>query len=408
MTTYKDELEHAIRTCAKTICLNSRPDECVVFTGHSQGGAIAAVAGLILADLNPYVITFGQPATIDAPCDLVTSERWYRFINTKPSIDTGVGITYDPVPFVPGLGAASFGHMILLGDDPTGVAYVGLDSQDVFGPLNTLGFEAHSMIHGDGVPYLGYTDKLKLILNTTNYTYPLRVNGYQAGSLCSQSIECQSNRCERETTFSFARCVGVECTTDEECDTKRCDSGLCIPKLGSCMPCNENSDCEGDNSQCILFHCSNRDGFMDDECICKWDSDCDSGRCELFESGTCEAQLNIGSRCNEDSDCLSGVCNWKFRCDYDKATKRANKKKKKQQQQSQRSSGSNGRSSTSRAGGGSGAGSGNNGSSIGGKKLTWLGIFFIIILVCIGIIHGLRWYLRRRQGYESVTEELVV
>jgi hypothetical protein len=46
-------------------------------------------------DLNPYIITFGQPATIDSPCDLIPSARMYRFVNTKVT-DT-VGIAYDPV-----------------------------------------------------------------------------------------------------------------------------------------------------------------------------------------------------------------------------------------------------------------------------------------------------------------------
>jgi pimeloyl-ACP methyl ester carboxylesterase len=102
---YHAELEVAIRKCAKT-CAD--PNECVVFTGHSQGGAIAAVAGLELADLNPYVITFGQPRTIEYPCSMISSERWYRFVNSIADD----GIAYDPIPMVPGMGADSFGHMV--------------------------------------------------------------------------------------------------------------------------------------------------------------------------------------------------------------------------------------------------------------------------------------------------------
>jgi hypothetical protein len=106
-TDYRGKLEAAIRKCAKT-CAN--PDECVVLTGHSQGGAIAAVAGLELADLNPYVITFGQPRTIEYPCSMISSERWYRFVNSIADD----GIAYDPIPMVPGMGADSFGHMVIL------------------------------------------------------------------------------------------------------------------------------------------------------------------------------------------------------------------------------------------------------------------------------------------------------
>ena len=302
-TSYVKEIEVQLRDCAKS-CTNK--DECLVLTGHSQGGAVAAVAGLVFADLNPYVITFGQPNTIATPCSIVTSERWFRFVNTKSS--PSVGITYDPVPFSPGLGTGSFGHMIVLGDDSSGVAYIGLDAQDFFSPLNVAGFEAHSMISTTAYP--GYLDRLDALM--TNATYPIRNNGYVAGSLCSQDKECESNTCAAETHFTFNRCVGRNCNSDEDCDTNRCDSGVCIQKLGSCEPCDEASDCAG--SHCLLFQCSNEQGLMDNACTCKRDSDCESGRCEGITPPVCEAQLGLGATCNEASDCKSNYCTWSFVC----------------------------------------------------------------------------------------------
>ena len=258
-THYRKKFESSLRTCAKD-CKNI--DECVVLTGHSQGGAIASVAGLQLADLNPYVITFGQPATIDAPCSMITSERWFRFVNTKES---DVGIAYDPVPFVPGMGADSFGHMIMLGEDPTGIAYIGLDAQDKFGPLNTLGFESHSMKAAEDVKFPGYLDRLKTLMH--NETYPVRANGFASGSLCSEDKECMSGKCGKETSFSYNRCIGIECDSDDSCASGRCDSGACVPKLGSCMACDEDSDCAG--GKCLLFRCSGESGLMDNNCRCK-------------------------------------------------------------------------------------------------------------------------------------------
>ena len=165
-TVYRHEVEEAVRKCAAN-CKDK--DDCVSITGHSQGGAIAAVAAVILADLNPYVITFGQPPTLDAPCDLLTSERIFRYVNTK---QTNVGIAYDPVPMAPGLGADHFGNMIVLGDDPTGVAFIGLDAQDFLQPyLN--GIEAHYMA-GNGT-YPGYADRIDA-LTAPNATYPIRNN----------------------------------------------------------------------------------------------------------------------------------------------------------------------------------------------------------------------------------------
>lgn len=165
-TPYRNDVEEEVRKCAAT-CQDK--DDCVVITGHSQGGAIAAVAAVFLADLNPYVITFGQPPTLDAPCDLLTTDRIFRYVNTK---QTSVGIAYDPVPMAPGLGADHFGNMIVLGDDPTGVAFIGLDARDFLKPyLN--GIEAHFMT-GNG-KYPGYADRIHS-LTAPNATYPIRNN----------------------------------------------------------------------------------------------------------------------------------------------------------------------------------------------------------------------------------------
>ncbi len=216
---------------------------------------------------------------------------------------------FNVVPFVPGLGADAFGHMILLSNDYTGVAYIGLDAQDFFGPLNVGGFEAHSMV--STTEYPGYLDRLKALM--ANATYPIRTTGYVPNSICTQDKECETEKCATETHFSFHRCVGVDCTDDKDCPkTGRCDSGICLPKLGSCEGCDEDSDCAG--GKCILLHCSGSTGKMDNSCYCKWGDDCESGRCEGIAPPICEAQLGIDGQCNENSDCKSGHCNWHFRC----------------------------------------------------------------------------------------------
>jgi pimeloyl-ACP methyl ester carboxylesterase len=165
-TPYRKDVEDRIRQCA-SLCQDR--DDCVIITGHSQGGAIAVVAAVILADLNPYVITFGQPPTLDTPCDLLTTQRIFRYVNT---IQTNLGIAYDPVPMAPGLGADHFGNMIVLGDDPTGVAFIGLDAREYLEPyLN--GIEAHYMT-GNGT-HPGYADRIGA-LTQSNATYPIRNN----------------------------------------------------------------------------------------------------------------------------------------------------------------------------------------------------------------------------------------
>jgi hypothetical protein len=216
----------------------------------------------------------------------------------------------------PGLGADHFGNMIVLSDDTTGVAYIGLDVEDyTFHPFIN-GIEAHYMRgsnDGNGTYIPGYADRIDALMY--NATYPIRNNGYIAGSLCSEDIECESKECAKELAFSWKRCVGIDCDVDDDCETERCDSGLCLSKQGSCMSCDEDSDCEGDDAMCLFYHCSNPFGKMDNQCICRTGGDCDSGRCEGYSHPVCEARLGNGASCNENSDCKSNYCSWAYTCE---------------------------------------------------------------------------------------------
>lgn len=311
-TSYESELETQLRECAAKC---DDPNECVILTGHSQGGAVAAIAAVHLADLNPRVITFGEPSTLAFPCEAITTHQWYRYVNLKDSFIGTISVSYDPVAFVPGMGTQQWGNFILLGADSTAIAFVGLDDNTQFSPLNVAGFEAHSMIGTEEYP--GYLDRIESLIDyATNGTFPVRANGFSPLQHCTQDIECETKQCEKETTFSYRTCVSDECVDDEDCLTGRCDSGHCLPKLGSGMGCDEDSDCASE--KCYLFQCTNMDGLMDDECTCVLNSDCDSGRCEGVASRTCRAALGLGAKCNEHSDCISDYCSWGFICE-DKA-----------------------------------------------------------------------------------------
>jgi hypothetical protein len=96
----------------------------------------------------------------------------------------------------------------------------------------------------------------------------------------------------------------------------RCDSGVCLTKATSCMPCDEDSDCAGDDTMCLFYLCSNEFGKMDNNCVCRTGGDCESGRCEGYSlSPTCEARLADGGSCDEHSDCISHYCSWNFVCE---------------------------------------------------------------------------------------------
>lgn len=303
---YVSDLEKQVDECVSS-CTNI--NECLVITGHSQGGAVAAVAGVLFSSYNPYVITFGEPPSIEPDCKAISSHRWYRYVNTKESELGDIGISYDPVPFVPGLGTIVYGHFIILGADKKRVAYIGLDSTSSFSPLNVAGVESHSMVGSDQYP--GYKDRISTLISNAK-SYPIPSQGFAATNYCTEDDECETKNCSKEKMFSYSECVGLQCTEDNQCDTNRCDSGSCVPKLGSCMTCDEDSDCA--SGRCLLFKCANSNGLMDDECRCKWSSDCESGRCEGFTPPICEAKLPNGEYCDENEDCLSGKCSWLFKC----------------------------------------------------------------------------------------------
>lgn len=304
-TTYHRDIQDAVRRCAKGCPWHA--DECVVLSGHSQGGAMAAMAALVLADLNPHIITFGQPGTIDAPCSMLSRERLFRFVNTKASKNDG--LIYDPIPFIQGLGADDFGYMVFLGDDSTGVASIVLgDRGDQFRPASPFGLEAHSMLESNLVP--GYLDRLQSLQDHSAGSV-VRSNGFANGAFCSESVECLSELCEWDNSSqNFRRCKPALCSQPSQCPLNYdCWMGECQPRNQSCMACEKDLECS--SGRCFDGVCAGSNGLMDTNCGCKEDAQCSSRRCR---DGVCEARLPIGSSCEESGDCYSGACSLESLC----------------------------------------------------------------------------------------------
>jgi pimeloyl-ACP methyl ester carboxylesterase len=281
------DFEGALRECA-ALCTD--PDECVILTGHSQGGAIANVAAVALADLKPYVITFGQPPAIEGPCSAIISDRWIRYVNTMTSGDSALPLIYDPIPFAPNLGADFFGYYIVVTDD--GVVFVGNDPGKLSASASALGLPSHFITEYPGFPTPGYVQRIHAAFDDNTAIDP---NGLLSASLCSENSQCQSNVCSSDTSAGNSYCQDKGCSIDSDCDTGRCDSGVCLPKLASCQKCNEHSDCMSNlcswNNQC-----TNMDGLVDDNCACNLNSDCASGRCRGFFNRTCRPRMNRFSK----------------------------------------------------------------------------------------------------------------
>jgi hypothetical protein len=209
--------------------------------------------------------------------------------------------------------------MIVLGNDPTGVVYLGLNAQTTFRPLSVRAHGIATDLGRDSAP--GYLDRIQALRSfyDSQATYPVRQTGYSAGSLCTLDVECESNRCERDgwAIWAHKRCVGADCNdSSNPCSSpdSRCEDGVCVPKLSSCQACGEDSDCIsgkcGWNRRCA----SDITGLMDDLCFCATGSDCRSGRCEGIIPRVCQPRLSAGAFCTEDNDCASNQCNWLFRC----------------------------------------------------------------------------------------------
>lgn len=338
---FQSDFESALRSCAAT-CTN--PEDCVRLTGSSQGGAIAAVAAVFFADLNPTVITFGQPPALSGSCTLVQSSKWYRFINTDT--DPGLlGLTIDPVTCLKGMAewVQHYGHAITMGNSDTSIAYGGLNAQcDTpiyrWDLVDTKFVDAHSMYQrGDRCP--GYRDRIEAFLNKDQF--PLALNGFAQGEYCTKDNECETNRCKNTnyltplskqctglqggpcntssdcTTFACAKSkcstglTGADCDGNGDCRSSRCDGGKCLAKLGSRSTCNEYSDCL--SNKCLAGQCTQNNGKVANGGKCYYGSNCDSGRCEGYSViGTCYSRLGSGSGCNENSDCNSNHCRFSW------------------------------------------------------------------------------------------------
>ena len=132
------------------------------------------------------------------------------------------------------------------------------------------------------------------------------------GESCGAGLQCESGlaclafqqKCTNGSDGSF-------CNVDADCNSGRCASGKCGPKVGSCGSCGSGSHCI--SGKCYLrstkMVCAESDGKMANDCYCDLDSHCQSGRCEgSWPPYQCHSKLGDGSGCDENSDCTSGLC----------------------------------------------------------------------------------------------------
>ena len=206
---YVQEMEDWVDDCAANYCKNM--DDCLVLSGHSQGSAVASVAAVILAQWNPHVLLFAAPRVIHLPCAaIVDSTRWFNFVNTAMAANASILYDITSILLIPGAG--SVGHMILFSPngDPSHLAYLGLDVQDLYLRPNFLVSE-----HIAGA-YLRRTNALANVYRRGDYP---DLSGFVDGTLCTMDMECRSGSC-RGGLLGWAcdhldldACAGRRCAT---------------------------------------------------------------------------------------------------------------------------------------------------------------------------------------------------
>lgn len=196
----------------------SPPTDCVIYTGHSQGAAISASGALYhYNDWNPLVINFAWPNSIFPDCsdmtNIVDFTRWFAYQNSRTAL-LGITRLYDLVPNLPYLDTEKYGHIFLLSEDPSGVAYIGYNTQRRFG-RSDIRLQTHNMVNSRGNSYIQRMKDMMVYVqqrqvlerNDNNVTidgssYIVRTTGFLNGSPCTYDEECDSGNCERRFFLS--------------------------------------------------------------------------------------------------------------------------------------------------------------------------------------------------------------
>jgi len=338
-------------------------DACpIVLAGHGLGGATAVVASMMLSDLEPQVMTFGAPRTVQAQCPLLrrsSTAEHYRMVNLA-FVNSFNTFLFDYVPQLSmdgggGSGDAStslvhYGNPVLLDVLDTIVLEVDDDSTRA-----SVVPASNSADDVDNPSQLSlYNARLKALLEEESCFPVPATDAWENGHWCDKSDICLSDRCRSFLTPSPDSTVGVcaekqaagaLCEMGNDCLSGTCNAGLCTAgantpaptstatppppsggggggsgTLGPCDLCSIGTECQ--SGVCVTFEipggstsvCSETPaGTMSTGCFCfpEANEQCTEGRCESDVSGAlslCVSPLAPCQACDENSDCISNNC----------------------------------------------------------------------------------------------------
>lgn len=298
-------------------------DDCLVVTGHSQGGATATVAAITLYSLNPMIVTFGQPPTANPDCPYINNTQMYRYVNWLQDNGVDNDLGFDLVVYAPNWvsGSEHYGYNILVGEDPANAYFGGFGHDILFHPgISDLEVAAHTM---SGANY-SYESRVKNLY----YSLPeVGVSGSVGGTICEDSYMdlCQSGSCVEFHCLPVGgiteTCIKGSCEQDSDCAGDLvCIWDSCATGAGEVQegcPCGLSSDCE--NNDCITLNLLTTDFICDDgrfdtneTCIpesCSSDENCLDGLvCIYGACATGDGEVEAGCPCRFSSQCENQKC----------------------------------------------------------------------------------------------------
>jgi hypothetical protein len=271
-----------VTACVADLCNDGTDTNCLVVTGHSQGGATATVASILMYSLNPTVITFGQPITADTGCAYIPSQRMYRYVNfvatesNKTTTTSGgsnsVTMMVDVVTIAPAAfsGSVHYGHFIAIGPDPQAVRYYGIDNNVTFGGTLSLGGLMPHDINIEAGNH-SYEARMTALLASAQQSSPINALGFSPGTLCAPGPlgDLCSKRCDRVTHRCADALVQDLCVVDSCEASYECESGVCSGAsacsagasltTGGC-PCSTDDDCASGSCGFLAKTCQYSDG----------------------------------------------------------------------------------------------------------------------------------------------------
>lgn len=249
-TNFVNQFRTEVTNCVNS-CMNGKCD--FVIGGSSQGAGIATIAAVDMDDLNPMLITSGQPPTLlqwgDGPCEAIDTTRYFRFVNTEEDdavMSDDSRLRYDMVPCLalPN-GTDWLGNLFILSDNEGGLVHYPNYVRPNIPPY---------LWHANAHLIVNYLPRLEALTNAN--AFPIPTDGWVDGSLCNFDTECQSGLCHKYKCLSPGA-DGAPCNDASECLSGRCDgmfNPVCKPKLCGGSWCSEDSDCLSGN--CSLGKCT--------------------------------------------------------------------------------------------------------------------------------------------------------